>query len=145
MSLLNEAVESDRYPNRKRVGRGPGSGNGKTAGRGSKGAGSRAGWQSRPAFEGGQKQLFRRVAKRGFNNRAYEANRVGVTLAFAARFADGGVVDAAKLRVQLNAHDKATVVVYGNSGAQPSLKFVGCQLTSGARSAVEAAGGSCIE
>ena len=53
---------------RKRVGRGPGSGNGKTAGRGNKGAQSRSGWKYRRGFEGGQMPLHRRVPKRGFNN-----------------------------------------------------------------------------
>ncbi len=52
--------------NRKRIGRGPGSGHGKTAGRGAKGAGSRSGWGGRGWFEGGQMPLYRRVPKRGF-------------------------------------------------------------------------------
>lgn len=54
--------------NRKRLGRGQGSGTGKTAGRGQKGAGSRSGSKSRPAFEGGQMPLHRRIPKRGFKN-----------------------------------------------------------------------------
>ena len=53
---------------RKRVGRGPGSGNGKTAGRGNKGAQSRSGWKYKRGFEGGQMPLHRRVPKRGFTN-----------------------------------------------------------------------------
>src|SRR6478752_2156354 len=53
---------------RKRVGRGPGSGNGKTAGRGNKGAQSRSGWKFKRGFEGGQMPLHRRVPKRGFTN-----------------------------------------------------------------------------
>lgn len=57
--------------NRKRVGRGPGSGHGKTSGRGHKGAGSRSGTASRTGFEGGQMPIMRRIAKRGFNNRAF--------------------------------------------------------------------------
>ena len=56
---------------RRRVGRGPGSGHGKTAGRGHKGYGSRAGASRRPGFQGGQMPLFRRMAKRGFNNKAF--------------------------------------------------------------------------
>ncbi len=54
---------------RRRVGRGPGSGHGKTAGRGHKGQGSRAGWSRHPAFQGGAMPLVRRIPKRGFNNR----------------------------------------------------------------------------
>lgn len=54
---------------RRRVGRGPGSGHGKTAGRGHKGQGSRAGASAHPTFQGGSMPLFRRIPKRGFNNR----------------------------------------------------------------------------
>ena len=54
--------------NRKRVGRGPGSGHGKTSGRGHKGQGSRSGGNTKPGFEGGQMPLQRRVPKRGFHN-----------------------------------------------------------------------------
>jgi len=54
---------------KQRVGRGPGSGHGKTSGRGHKGQGQLAGWTTHPAFEGGQMPLARRVPKRGFNNR----------------------------------------------------------------------------
>ncbi len=58
-----------KYKKRRRVGRGPGSGHGKTSGRGHKGQRSRAGWSVHPAFEGGQMPLARRIPKRGFNNR----------------------------------------------------------------------------
>ncbi|MGE0608525.1 MAG: 50S ribosomal protein L15 [Pirellulales bacterium] len=57
-----------KFKRRRRVGRGPGSGWGKTSGRGHKGQGQLAGWTSHPAFEGGQMPLSRRVPKRGFNN-----------------------------------------------------------------------------
>jgi large subunit ribosomal protein L15 len=58
-----------KHKKRRRVGRGPGSGWGKTAGRGHKGQGQLAGWTSHPAFEGGQFPVARRVPKRGFHNR----------------------------------------------------------------------------
>ena len=61
----------NKHKKRKRVGRGPGSGHGKTSGRGHKGYGSRAGSSSRRGYEGGQMPLARRVAKRGFNNKAF--------------------------------------------------------------------------
>jgi large subunit ribosomal protein L15 len=57
-----------KFKKRKRLGRGPGSGQGKTAGRGHKGAGSRAGWSNPAVFQGGTMPLVRRVPKRGFNN-----------------------------------------------------------------------------
>ncbi len=58
-----------KHKQRRRVGRGPGSGFGKTCGRGHKGQASRAGWSRKPTFEGGQMPLVRRIPKRGFNNR----------------------------------------------------------------------------
>ena len=78
---------------RKRVGRGPGSGHGKTAGRGHKGYYSRAGASRRLGFEGGQMPLARRVAKRGFNNKAF-ADVVAIvnTSSLQARFEDGAEV-----------------------------------------------------
>ena len=68
MGLNNlKPAEGSKF-NRKRVGRGPGSGNGKTAGRGYKGAQSRSGWKYKRGFEGGQMPLHRRLPKRGFTN-----------------------------------------------------------------------------
>ena len=68
MGLNNlKPAEGSKF-NRKRVGRGPGSGNGKTAGRGNKGAQSRSGYSYKRGFEGGQMPLHRRMPKRGFNN-----------------------------------------------------------------------------
>lgn len=68
MGLNNLKPAAGSKSNRKRVGRGPGSGNGKTAGRGYKGAQSRSGWKYKRGFEGGQMPLHRRVPKRGFTN-----------------------------------------------------------------------------
>ena len=67
--MIHEITEkTGKYKTRKRIGRGHGSGSGKTSGRGHKGAGSRSGYSRRPAFEGGQMQYFRRIPKRGFSN-----------------------------------------------------------------------------
>jgi len=68
MDLSNLKPAKGAKQNRKRVGRGPGSGNGKTAGRGNKGAQSRSGYSYKRGFEGGQMPLHRRLPKRGFNN-----------------------------------------------------------------------------
>ncbi|MGV8040731.1 MAG: 50S ribosomal protein L15 [Thermoanaerobaculaceae bacterium] len=68
MELHNLTPRPGSTKDRKRVGRGPGSGNGKTAGRGHKGAQSRSGYKSRRNFEGGQMPLVRRLPKRGFTN-----------------------------------------------------------------------------
>ena len=69
LTLGNLSPKKGANKDRKRVGRGPGSGNGKTAGRGHKGAKSRSGYNSKPGFEGGQMPLQRRLPKRGFYNK----------------------------------------------------------------------------
>ena len=79
-----------------RKGRGPGSGNGKTAGKGHKGQNARSGGGVRPGFEGGQLPLYRRLPKRGFTNR-FAKNYTIVNLDALERFEDGTVVDAALL------------------------------------------------
>ena len=80
----------------KRKGRGHGSGNGKTAGRGHKGQYARSGGKVRAGFEGGQMPLVRRVPKRGFNN-VYAKPLTAINLSSLNRFEDGAVVDAAAL------------------------------------------------
>lgn len=68
LTLGNLSPKKGSNKERKRLGRGPGTGHGKTAGRGHKGAKSRSGYKSKPGFEGGQMPLQRRLPKRGFNN-----------------------------------------------------------------------------
>ena len=80
----------------KRKGRGAGSGNGKTGGRGHKGQHARSGGKTRVGFEGGQMPLVRRIPKRGFNN-IYAKPLTAINLTVLNRFEDGAVVDAAAL------------------------------------------------
>ena len=80
----------------KRKGRGAGSGNGKTGGRGHKGQHARSGGKTRVGFEGGQMPLVRRIPKRGFNN-IYATPLTAINLTVLNRFEDGAVVDAAAL------------------------------------------------
>ena len=80
----------------KRKGRGAGSGNGKTGGRGHKGQHARSGGKTRVGFEGGQMPLVRRIPKRGFNN-VFAKPLTAINLAVLNRFEDGAVVDAAAL------------------------------------------------
>lgn len=90
--MLNELkpVEGARK-NRKRVGRGPGSGTGKTSGRGSKGQLARSGGKTRPGFEGGQIPFFQRLPKRGFKNYTRKEYAI-VNLSDLEQFNDGDVV-----------------------------------------------------
>ncbi|MEX0715991.1 MAG: 50S ribosomal protein L15 [Planctomycetaceae bacterium] len=86
---------------RKRLGRGPGSGHGKTAGRGHKGFFSRSGAKSRIGFEGGQTPLARRIAKRGFNNNQFAAKVAIVNVAaLDENFENGDTVDVEALRAK---------------------------------------------
>ena len=80
-----------------RVGRGPGSGNGKTAGKGHKGQNARSGGGVRPGFEGGQLPLYRKLPKRGFKNARFAKEYTVINLEMLECFADGDVVDAAAL------------------------------------------------
>ena len=80
-----------------RKGRGPGSGNGKTAGKGHKGQNARSGGGVRPGFEGGQLPLYRKLPKRGFNNYRFGTKYATVNVVALNKFDDGEVVDAAAL------------------------------------------------
>ncbi len=92
MDLSNLKPPKGATRNRKRVGRGPGSGQGKTAGRGSKGAQSRSGFKRKRGFEGGQMPLHRRLPKRGFKN-PFRVEYAVVNLDdLSAHFAAGAVV-----------------------------------------------------
>ena len=83
---------------RKRIGRGPGSGTGKTAGKGHKGQNARSGGGVRPGFEGGQLPLYRRLSKRGFNNYNFQTVYATVNVSDLERFDEGTVVTVEKLK-----------------------------------------------
>ena len=89
---LHELEKSPETKSRKRVGRGPGSGMGKTSTRGEKGQKSRSGASISPWFEGGQTPLFRRIPKRGFNNKKFSTVYATINLSDLNRFNDGDTV-----------------------------------------------------
>ena len=126
----------------KRIGRGHGSGWGKTAGKGHKGQKARSGGSSRPGFEGGQMPLQRRVPKRGFNN-IFAKNVVAVNLsALNRKFNDGDTVDAEALKaagVVKNGFD--AVKVLGNGKIDKKLNVKVSAYSKSAKAAIEAAGG----
>lgn len=126
---------------RKRVGRGIGSGNGKTAGRGHKGQKSRSGGKVQIGFEGGQMPIQRRLPKRGFRS-AMSKNIAEIRL-HELNLVEGDVADLAALRAAglMNAnHLRAKVVLSGELSKKVTLR--GVAATKGARAAIEAAGGS---
>ena len=89
---LENLCKTPEAKTRKRVGRGPGSGMGKTATRGENGQRSRSGASIAPWFEGGQTPLFRRIPKRGFNNKNFATTYATINLSDLNRFNDGDVV-----------------------------------------------------
>lgn len=152
MMIHDITAKAGSYPARKRVGRGRGSGLGKTSGRGQKGAGSRSGTARRPGFEGGQMPLFRRLRKFGFSNARFETNFWTVNLSDIAAhkdFAKGGKVDTAALvKAGLVRDDSRNLKILGNlpeGGLKVKLDIAANRLSAGARKAVLAAGGNVSE
>lgn len=126
----------------KRIGRGHGSGSGKTAGKGHKGQKARSGGSIRPGFEGGQMPLQRRMPKRGFNNIfATEYAAVNVS-ALEERFEAGATVDAEALKAcGLIKDAKDGIKVLGNGELTKSLTVKAAKFTAGAQEKIEKAGG----
>ena len=126
----------------KRIGRGHGSGNGKTAGKGHKGQKARSGGSIRPGFEGGQMPLQRRMPKRGFNNIfANEYAEINVSV-LEARFEDGAVVDAEALLASCAIKDaKDGIKVLGNGEITKKLTVKAAKFTAAAQEKIEKAGG----
>ena len=136
---LSPAAGSTKAP--KRIGRGHGSGNGKTAGKGHKGQKARAGHGMRPGFEGGQMPLQRRVPKRGFNN-IFAEEWVAINVAALEAFEDGAVVNAAAL-VEQGIVKKADlpVKVLGNGKLTKKLTVQLNAYSASAAEKINAAGG----
>ena len=125
-----------------RKGRGPGSGNGKTAGKGHKGQNARSGGGVRPGFEGGQNPLYRRLPKRGFYNRfAKEYAIVNVAL-LDKRFNDGDVVDVnALVEAGIIKNVMSGVKILGNGEISKKLTVKASIFSGAAKEKIEAAGG----
>ena len=125
-----------------RKGRGPGSGNGKTSGRGHKGQKARSGGGVRIGFEGGQMPLYRRLPKRGFNNKNFATNYAEVKLYDLNRFEDGTIVNYDLLIESGLIKDvKDGVVVLGNGELTRKLTVQAARFTKTAAEKIEAAGG----
>lgn len=127
---------------RKRVGRGPGSGHGKTAGRGHKGQKSRSGYHHQRGFEGGQMPLHRRVPKRGFTN-IFRVEYDIVNLSDLGRFEAGQAVDPETLRVAKLAGKRRPIKILGNGEIGKALTVSAHKFSVSAKAAIEAAGGRC--
>ncbi len=136
---LSPAPGSTREP--KRIGRGHGSGQGKTAGKGHKGQKARAGRGIRPGFEGGQMPLQRRVPKRGFTN-IFATRYATVNVGSLNAFEDGAVVDVDALKgagLVKNTYDG--IKILGSGDVQKKLTIKAAAFSEAAKAKIEAAGG----
>jgi large subunit ribosomal protein L15 len=137
---LKPAVGSRKE--RNRVGRGIGSGNGKTSGKGHKGQNARSGGGVRPGFEGGQNPLFRRLPKRGFTNVNRKEYAI-VNVETLNRFEDGAEVTAALLlETGVVSNEKAGIKILGHGELTKKLTVKAHKFSASAKEAIEKAGGS---
>jgi large subunit ribosomal protein L15 len=128
------------HQTRKRVGRGPGSGLGKTSGRGNKGHKARTGGQTNPGFEGGQMPMYRRLPKRGFTNPFRVTNQV-VNLDDLKKISATDVSPETLYSAGLIGKPDAPVKLLGTGDADRSYTVRGVALSASARTKIEAAGG----
>jgi large subunit ribosomal protein L15 len=147
LGIHNIGAPKGANKNKKRLGRGPGSGQGKTAGRGHKGQKSRSGYSGRPGFEGGQMPLQRRLPKRGFTN-IFKKVWIEVKLGDLDRgFAESDQITP-ELMVERGMIKKSHltrfegVVVLGGGDLTKKLNIVAHRFSKGAKEKIEAAGGT---
>ena len=139
LSELSPAEGSVRQAYRK--GRGAGSGNGKTGGRGHKGQKARSGGGVRVGFEGGQMPLVRRLPKRGFNN-IFAKRLEAINVSALEKFEDGAVVDAqALLEKGILSKCEYGVKILGNGSITEKLTVQASAFSASAKEKIEAAGG----
>ena len=143
--MLNHEITSiaGKHKARRRIGRGTGSGQGKTCGRGHKGSGSRAGSTSMSLYEGGQMPLFRRLPKRGFSNYKFATRCEIVNVSQLERFDDGATVGAEQLsNAGLIDSLKNKVKVLGNGELTKKLQVTAHKFSKTAEQKIVASGGT---
>lgn len=142
---LHQVHPNEKMKTRKRVGRGPGSGLGKTSGRGQKGQNSRSGGGVRPGFEGGQTTLARRLPKRGFTNINHKEYTI-VNVETLNRFEDGTKVTPQLLKESgvIKKYNDG-VKILGRGELEKKLEVSAAKFSKSAREAIEKAGGTIVE
>lgn len=133
-----------KHKQRKRIGRGIGSGHGKTSGRGHKGDGSRSGYRSRRGFAGGQMPLARLIAKRGFNNNQFAARILAINVArLEEEFEDGGEVTPETLATRGLAKGRFDEIkILGSGQLSKKLAVKAHRFSESAAAKITAAGGT---
>ncbi|MBL8857882.1 MAG: 50S ribosomal protein L15 [Planctomycetes bacterium] len=134
-----------RYPDRRRIGRGVGSGLGKTSGRGHKGWGQRSGTSRRPGYEGGQMPIYRRVPKRGFTNARFRTDYTVINVETLNGFEAGSTVDLdAVLSRGLTSKVSPLFKVLGDGKLEKKLTVRAQKFTKSALEKIAAAGGKAV-
>jgi large subunit ribosomal protein L15 len=143
MNLTEITEQAGKHKRRRRVGRGHGSGHGKTSGRGHKGQNSRSGGGVRPLTEGGQMPLFRRIPKRGFNNALFRENWSIVNVGdLQERFDESAhVTGLALTEVGLVRNLKRPIKILGDGTLSKKLKVEAQKFSAQALEKITAAGG----
>ncbi len=143
--MLNHEITSivGKHKRRRIIGRGIGTGHGKTSGRGHKGSGSRAGATSFSLFEGGQIPLFRKLPKRGFSNFDFAQRCEIVNICQLERFEDGAVIGIEQLsNAGLINSDKSTVKILGKGDLTKKLQVTVHKFSKSAEQKITAIGGT---
>ncbi|MAB81329.1 MAG: 50S ribosomal protein L15 [Planctomycetes bacterium] len=145
MDLKTVTSKGTAYTTRTRVGRGIGSGKGKTCGRGHKGWGARSGSSRRPGYEGGQMPIYRRVPKRGFTNARFRTEYTIINVDVLEAFADGDVVDLdAVLAHGLTSLNTRLLKVLGNGSLSRKLTVRAHKFSRSAEEKIRSAGGEVV-
>ncbi len=146
LNELKASPGASKKPFRK--GRGVGTGNGKTSGRGHKGQNARAGGGVRPGFEGGQMPIYRRLPKRGFNNKRFKPDYIEINVGDLERFADGMTIDADALcdaGVVTIPKVYDGIKILGSGELTRKLTVKAQAFTASAKEKIEKAGGTAEE
>ncbi len=145
MDVHTVCLKGIKHETRKRVGRGPGSGNGKTSGRGHKGWGARSGSSRRPGYEGGQMPIYRRIPKRGFSNARFRKEYTVINVEGLQAFADGDTVDLQGVIARgLASMNTPQLKVLGNGKLERRLTVRAQKFSASAVEKITAAGGSIV-
>jgi len=145
MDLKTVCSKGTKYEPRHRIGRGVGSGSGKTSGRGHKGRGARSGASRRPGYEGGQMPIYRRVPKRGFTNARFRKDYTVINVGKLQEFAEGTTIDLSLvLEHGLVSMNTPMLKVLGNGELTTKITVRAQKFSSSARTKIEAAGGTVV-
>jgi large subunit ribosomal protein L15 len=143
ITLSNLSPQDGSTKQKKRVGRGPGSGHGKTAGRGHKGFKARSGSGIKPGFEGGQMPLYRRLPKRGFTNTFGKTYEI-ISLRQLDKFDTGSEVDNAKLLECGMISKGSQVKILANGEITKAITVKVDKVSAQAKALIEAVGGKVL-